>query len=325
MMERSRQILEKFESTSTSGIHQPELLSILGEVRAYWQDTFRPALASFSCEAVGGKPDAVDDVILMITLMGAGLGIHDDIIDCSINKHFRATILGLHGIDDALLVGDLFIVKALIMVREIVKKSLSPELIEKVIDLFENFFLEVWEGEFLETRCRRNLETELELCKKILWMSTADTEACTKLGAILGKGTEVEVETLSEVGRRLGYLFRLADEVKDTLNLEGNLQSRLENESVPLPILHSAQSSPKAKLVINKILTKPRISSSAFTTVMQFCLETDSFNYVLNLAKVNEAEALCRIESLKKSEATNALVLLVRNAFDRVAYLCLDV
>jgi geranylgeranyl diphosphate synthase type I len=324
MKERSRSVLEKFGQLSTLHVNNSELLSVLSEVKAYWKDTFRPSLTSFSCEAVGGDPKAADDVSLMITLMAAGLGIHDDIIDRSYIKHFRKTILGLHGVDDALLIGELFIVKSLTTVREIARNSLFSENVWRTIDAFEKFFLEVWEGEFMETRCRRNLETELDYYNKILWMSTADTEACTRLGALFGGGSENEIEALAEVGRRLGYIFRLADEIKDALNVEGNLQSRLEDESVPLPVLHAAWASQIAKSRLKRLLLKQRISSSDVMIVLKSCYETDSFNYALGLARSNEHDALNKLNELKKSEAQNALTLLVKNAFGRVATLCLS-
>lgn len=322
MEERSRKTLERFGQVSVSGVNHPKLLSILADVKAYWKDNFRPALTSFSCEAVGGQPEAADDVNLMITLMGAGLGIHDDIIDKSLNKHFRTTILGLHGIDNALLVGELFIVKALTQIREIARKTCDPKKIENIIEVYESFFLEVWEGEFMETLCRRNLDTELKHYEKILWMSTADTEACTRLGAILGGGSKIEVEALAEVGRRLGFIHRLADDIKDTLNLEGNLPYRLKNESVPLPILYAAKSSKETYLKIKSILERFPITSSDIRNILEACFETEAFNYVLNMAKQNAMEATRKLNLLKKSGAQDSLVLIIENAMANIAGLC---
>jgi len=323
MEERSRKTLERFAQVSVSGVSHPTLLSILADVRTYWKDNFRPALTSFSCEAVGGQPEAAEDVSLMITLMGAGLGIHDDIIDKSLNKHFRMTILGLHGIDNALLVGELLVVKALTMIREIVRKARNPKKIEKILEVYEGFFLEVWQGEFMETLCRHNLETELKDYKRILWMSTADTEACTRLGAILGGGSKVEVEALAEVGRRLGFIHRLADEVRDSLNLEGNLPWRLENESVPLPILYAAKASKETNLKIKSILEQPAIAPSDIRNILEICFETEAFNYVFNMAKQNAIEATRNLSILKKTVAQDWLALMVKNALASLDSLCL--
>jgi geranylgeranyl pyrophosphate synthase len=323
MKERSRKTLERFGQVSISGVNHPQLLSILADVKAYWKDNFRPALTSFSCEAVGGQPEAADDVSLMISLMGAGLGIHDDIIDKSLNKHFRTTILGRHGIDNALLVGELFIVKALTLFPEMIGKNYDSKKLGTIIEVFEGFFLEVWEGEFMETLCRRNLDTELEIYEKILWMSTADTEACTRLGAFLGGGTKTEVEALAEVGRRLGFIHRLADEIKDTLNLEGNLPWRLEHESVPLPILCSAKSSKATYSRIKSVLEKAQIAPADIRNILDACFETEAFNHVLNMAKRNATEAKRKLRVLKKSEAQNSLALLVQNAMATIAGLSL--
>lgn len=313
LKKRSRKTLKRFGKVSVSGINHKKLLMMLAEVEAYWEDYLRPALTSLSCEAVGGYPEATEDVSLMITLMGAGLGIHDDIIDKSLNKHFRSTILGLHGMDNALLVGELLVVKALTQVRKIVNKC-DPKKIEHIIDVYESFFLEVWEGEFKETLCRRKLDTKLEDYEEILWMSTADTAACTKLGGILGGGTKVEIKILTDFGRRLGFIFRLADEVKDSLNREGNLPSRLENESVPLPILYAAKASEEISLKIKSVLEKSTISSADANMLLNFCFDTNAFNYMTNMAEKNAKKAMHELRVLKKSAAREMLELLGKYA-----------
>ena len=323
MRERSYRILERFQQTSISGVNHQKLLSILADVKAYWKDNLRPSLVSYSSEAVGGKSNAADEVSLMITLMGAGLGIHDDIIDRSLSKHSRMTILGLHGVDNALLIGELFIVKSMTVIREMIKKNYNTETIEKIIEEFERFFLEVWEGEFMETLCRRNLDTDLEEYLKVLWMSTADTEACTRFGAILGGGSKSEVEALAEVGRRLGYMFRLADDIKDTLNLEGTLPFRLVNESVPLPILYTAKSSKEMYLKIKSYLEKSIVDQNDAWKITELCFEAEAFQYVLRVAKQNETEAIHKLNLIKNSEAKDIIAFMVKNAFIYLNNFCL--
>lgn len=320
--ERGQKVLERFGHVAVSGVNHSRLLSILGDLKAYWKDMYRPALTSFSCEAVGGQLGAADVVGLMITVVGAGLGIHDDIIDKSLNKHFRMTILGLHGLDDALLVGDLLIIKSWATIREMIRKTCQPKKIVSVIEAYESFFLEVCEAEFMEISCRRNLDTELECYQKILWKSTADTEACARLGAILGDGSEDEVQALAEFGRRLGFTFRLMDDVKDSLNIEGNLPHRLEYESVPLPILYAAKSSREEFLKINSILEKSPITPLDVGELLQFCFETEAFKYVYKIAKQNAREAARKLSVLRPSTARNVLSLMSKKALADIASLC---
>ena len=319
---RSQRVLRKFGLAAVSGVSDPQLLSILHDVKAYWKDTFRPALTSFCCEAVGGKPEAADIVGLMITVVGAGLGIHDDIIDKSLNKHFRMTILGLHGPDDALLVGDLLIIKSWATIGGMLRKTCQPKKIANVIEAYESFFIELCEGEFMEISCRQNLDTELEYYQKILWKSTADTEACARLGAILGDGSENEIQALAEFGRRLGFTFRLADDVKDSLNIEGNLPHRLEHESVPLPILYAAKSSREKFLKINSLLEKSPITPLDVGEFLRCCFETEAFTYVHKIAKQNAREASKKLSLLRPSTARNVLSLMNKKSLENIANLC---
>ena len=131
---------------------------MVNDVTCYWKDTYRAVLASLSCEAVGGNPDDTEDISLSITLLAAGLGIHDDIIDRSKDKHFRRTIFGTYGLDNSLLTGELYIVKALAATRNLIIHGYPPDKVAFVLDALEQFFIEVWEGEYLETLCRKEHE-----------------------------------------------------------------------------------------------------------------------------------------------------------------------
>ena len=323
MEQRSRAVLRKFSQTADSGVNDPQLLSILQEVKTYWKDNFRPALTSFCCEAVGGKPEAANDVGLMITLASAGGGIHDDIIDKSFNKHFRMTVLGLHGVDYSLLVGDLLIIKGWAKAHELIKKTCSRQKLAEIIEVFGRRSLDVCEAEFMEISCRRNLDTDLEHYQKILWKSMADTEACARLGGIMGGGSKREVEALAEFGSRLGFLFRLADDVSDTINVEGNLAFRLQYESVPLPILYAAKSSRENYYHIKSILEKSPLDPQDLATLPELCHESEAFVYAFETGKKNANEASQKLLLLNSSHARNVLSLMIEKSFADISNLVL--
>ena len=136
--ERCEKILEKFGEVTTSRVRNPKLLAALEDVKKYWRDLNRPSLTFFSCEAVGGNAEVSQDAALMFTLASSGFGIHDDILDRSANKHLRMTILGLHGPDAALLVGDLLIVKAWTFAHEMIRKTRNPTKIADVLEAYGN-------------------------------------------------------------------------------------------------------------------------------------------------------------------------------------------
>ena len=264
-----------------------------------------------------------DDACLMFTLAAAGFGIHDDILDRSTNKHLRMTIMGLHGVDNALLVGDLLIVKAWTVVHEMIRKTCNPTKIADIVEVYGNLSVEICEAEFMETLCRRKLEIDLEYYKNVLWKAMAEMEACTKIGAIIGDGKKNEVEALAEFGRRLGFMSRLADDMEDCLNLKGDLAHRIQYESVPLPLLVAAKSSNEKYLQIKNIIEKTKITPGDVKALLKFCFETEAFESVCKMAKENEVKAAYKLRLLKPSSARNVLLAMNKRAYARIVNLCI--
>jgi len=311
--ERSQEVLQRFKQMTVSDFSNVELISILEDVNKHWKDLQRPALASFSCEAVGGKPSAADDASLVITLASAGMGIHDDIIDKSDNKHLRKTILGKYGEDKALLVGDLLIIKGLTTAQARLERTCPNENKEAVLQALKNFIFEIYEGELMDILCRKKLDTDLDDYLGIIRKLAADGEACSRVGAILGGGSQDEIQALSEFGRRLGIVIILGEEVRDTLNVEGNLPHRIEHESVPLPVLFAAKSSEQAYSEVKSILQNPSTASHAFD-ITELCWKAKAFTYVSDVAKKNASEAVRKLEMLKPSSAKDVLSFMIEVA-----------
>lgn len=305
MKKRAERVLEKFAQVAISGITDSKLISIVRDVQKYWKDNFRPAFASLCCEAVGGQPEAADDISLMITLASVGGGIHDDLIDKSHSKHFRWTILGSYGFDYALLVGDLFILKGWMMIQNLVSKNYSNEKLEEIIGAFGKWTVDVCEAEFREISCRKNLNTEVEDYEEILRKSMADVEACAKLGAIIGSGSKKEIESLAKIGGCIGFLYRLSNEMTDIYDKELDLQHRLNFESVPLPILYASQHGEKSQ--IERLINKPSIEKGDLTKLVELCVRTGALDYVLIRSKEEKKKATKLLADLQPSKAKSML------------------
>jgi len=323
LKQRGQRILDRFEEVVVAGVNNSELRSILLELTNSWGDMFRPTLTSLSCEAVGGQPERADDAGLMFTIMAAGIGIHDDIIDQSSVNHFRKTILGRHGLEKALLVGDLLIVKAWTMIGEMIMKTHQPNKIANIVKIYENLCVEICEAELMETSSKQKLRTYREYPKEILWKAMAEAEACTRIGAILGEGTDKEVQALAKFGRRLGFIGRLIDDVKDSFNLEGNLPHRIQYESIPVPIIFAARSSKKNFRKIKSIIEKLPITPSDSRELLKTCFESGSFAYILELAKKTKGEALRNLRLVQPSNARHILSLMVKRSFADLSDWCL--
>jgi geranylgeranyl pyrophosphate synthase len=318
---RSKKILKRFGEVAVLEVTNPKLVEALEDVKKYWKDFSRPALTSFSCEAVGGNPDMAENASLMFTLASSGFGIHDDILDKSLNKHLRMTILGLHGVNTALLVGDLLMVKAWTIMHEMNTNShpKSAELFKE----YGRFCIEVCEAEFMETLCKRNLDIDLQYYQGILWKAMGETAACCKIGAMLGGGRIGEVEALSEFGRRVGFMSRLGDDLEDCLNVKADLEHRIINESLPLPLLYAAKYSPEMYLKIKKIVGKKHFDKIDVKCLLEVCFESGAFEYLRNIAYENKIQASERIHSLEHSTAQQILQYILNKSFERIDSLCI--
>ncbi|MFX0203360.1 MAG: polyprenyl synthetase family protein [Candidatus Hodarchaeota archaeon] len=320
--ERCERILEKFGQVAVSGVRNPKLLVALEDVKKYWRDFNRPSLTFFSCEAVGGTYEIAQDAALMFTLASSGFGIHDDILDRSKNKHLRMTILGLHGIDTALLVGDLLIVKAWTLSHELIRKTGNPTKIANILKTYGNLSVEICEAEFMETQCRQRVDIDVDYYENVLWREVAEIEACSRIGAMMGDGKPNEIEALSDFGRRLGFISRLKDEVEDCLNIKGDLPHRLKYESVPLPLLYAAKSSFEKQKRLKKIVDKKMLLQSDIKFILNLCFKTEAFEYVRKLAKRNWEEAHRGMSILKVSTAQKILLDILDVGYSRIDELC---
>jgi geranylgeranyl pyrophosphate synthase len=320
--QRGAGIFERFGQELLTGIEDPKMSAILCVIRDNRKDWFRPALTSFSCEAVGGSVEAADTAGLMFSLLSTGISIHDDIIDKSPRKHFRVTLLGKYGLNKSLLIGDLLIVKGWAKIGDMLKENQTPEKIAQIAEIYGDSCTEMCEAEFIENCYRKKLDTSIEEHERMLWKAMAETEACTRIGAILGNGSHGEVKALAEFGRRLGYSSRLVDEIKDSLNIEGNLIHRLKYESVPLPLLFAAKSSVERLTKIQAILKNLKSSPSMIRQLLEICFECNAFSYAVDSARKNFNVTNRCLNEIKPSSSRDVLLNLNKKVFAEMKRTC---
>jgi geranylgeranyl diphosphate synthase type I len=324
LKERSSHILDKLEVVLT-GVTDPNLEELLKKIidSTRENEKFRVPLTSLSCEAVGSQRDNADIASLLFTIMADGIGIHDDIIDKSKVNHFRETVLGAYGLEKALLVGDLLIVKALTMFNELITENRDSTTVKRIIAEYGNLCIEMCEAEFLATSSVKNLSKSLENAETILWKAMAEIEACSRIGAMLGQGTEDEINALGQFGRCLGFIGRLLNEVQDSWNNELiNLNHRIQYESVPLPILYAAQTSEERKNEINLIISNTSLNFKDCTRLLELCFESGAFGYIINLAEEKRRQGYEHLHKLTESSARNTLSLMLERVYDHLSVFC---
>jgi octaprenyl-diphosphate synthase len=323
LKERSRIVQERFTNAAVEDVTNPALLEILNDLQSSQPNVIRTGLVSLSCEAVGGDPELTQDFSLMLLLSCVGIGIHDDIIDKSVYTRFKKSVPALYGSKKALLVGDLLIVKSWGITQKLIARKIEPKLIAQTIDGFRKSNIELCEAEMDEILYGRRFSTSLAKRKEILWKINGILEACARGGAILGGGKASEIVALGDFGRRIGFLFALMDEVKDTLNLDGSLIHRLKYESIPFPMFYAAKSSINARLRIKGVLKKTKTTVSDVDELVDCCFDTGAFAYIKEVATENKTKAIDSLSSIKWNSSVSMLKLLMDKSFgDLVDFFC---
>ena len=310
LIDRGREVVDRFKQIRFSEVSSvSELTAVLENTKLRWSEFTRPALISLCCEAVGGQPSSCYDASLVVTTISAGMAIHDDIIDRTKNKHFKKTLLSSQSPERALLIGDVLMIRGFMQIWGDFHKAYSQEMADSIIKEIYSFVFDLYDGEFMEVSFHRDLSTSVDDYLKMTEKITADVPGCAKVGAIIGAGSQIEVQALKNFGSKLGIVANLAEEVKDSMNREGNLTDRLRKESVPLPLLYAAKSSHKLYLKATAILDGGRIVPNE---VRQLCWETKAIDFIYQVAKCNADCAVKELENIKSSAAKEILGLLLR-------------
>jgi len=277
-----------------------------------WNDLARPTLLSLCCEAVGGDSNTTMPFAVCLSLISGGIDIHDDILDQSEIKNGRSTLYGKFGKDIALLVGDALLFKGLTLLTE-AGKNIDKEKIVAISSVLKTMFFELGDAEAMELRLRKRLDVSPDEYLAIVGKKAADVEAHTRISAILGNGTQREIDSLSKYGRILGKLIILGDDDIDMANPE-ELLHRIRKEHLPLPLLYALQD-PRAKPKIVEILEKENLSKKDAKRIFEIVYNGRAFTKVEEIMEKLIQEGLNELKNLKSCEVE--LKVLIRTTYTR--------
>jgi geranylgeranyl pyrophosphate synthase len=263
----SRKLVQILEEKSKKGIDLAKRMMLEEKIKSdiirhaleyyvsNWEILTHPAPFAIAYEAVGGDPDKMAEAQAAVVMLSAALDIHDDIIDKSETKHGKQTLTGKYGQDIALLLGNAFFVNGF-MLLDYSASKLRPEKIQAIFHITKKALFEVGDAHALEFRFRQKMHANAEEYMQILKMKAVTTQMSMQLGAMLGGGTNEEMEALTRYGRILGILAALREEFIDIFETQ-ELNQRLQNECLPIPILYALEDSNSKKM--EEILSKKKI------------------------------------------------------------------
>ena len=278
-----------------------------------WNDVVHPGLISIACETAGGKADDTTAIQVATLLLTAGFDVHDDIIDESETKYGKPTVYAKFGKNIALLVGDAFLMKALVLIHKL-EKQISSEKMDAIWNIIDGLFFELGDAEALEASLKSNVDVSAEECFRILKMKSSTFEAHMRIGAIVGGGEPTVVDLLGNFGRTLGILINIREDFIDVFEAE-ELQNRLRNECLPLPILYAFKNNQTKKTVLD-YLSKQKITDDDAEKVVDIIYENENVETFKNDVVQMAEEAYRSVSSIQNNRLTTIAELLIKGVIE---------
>lgn len=282
-------------------------------ITQYWQDLARPSLMSLACEAVGGNTELTTSIAVPMILIGGAIDIHDDIIDQSKIKNAKPTVYGKYGKDIALLVGDALLFKGLTLLYQAEEKGIPPQLMPTILSVVKETFFELGDAEALELDFRGRTDVSPEEYLNVVRKKAADVEAYVRISAIVGGGSEAQIEALSNYGRLLGMVLILKDDLVDVTE-PTEILHRIKKEYLPLPLLYALQN-PKGSREIKSVLSKKPLKKKDAETILKLTHDAGGFNKSEMQTQKIIRDAIASIHKLTRSEELKTLLYALRLPF----------
>lgn len=157
--------------------------------------------------------DNISTVSTAIELLHTESTIHDDIIDSDSLRRGMPSFHVKYGYNASILTADFILGIILNIGAKIDNNQVTQEL--------SNAAIKMSEGEMLEIRLVKNHNISQNDYIKVIENKTASLfEASAKIGAILGKGNEQQINALANYGKLLGIAYQIHDDLIDYNNEE---------------------------------------------------------------------------------------------------------
>jgi octaprenyl-diphosphate synthase len=171
----------------------------------------RPIILVLSADAVGTVDDKTYTASCAVEFLHTESVIHDDIIDNEIMRRQKDPFHIKYGYNTSVLTGD-FVLGLILNISS----KLNNQRITK--DLATTAML-MSEGEMIEGLLETSEDVTFDDYLKVIEYKTATAfEVAARIGAIIGGGSEDQIEALTTYGKNIGIAYQIRDDLLDWKN-----------------------------------------------------------------------------------------------------------
>jgi octaprenyl-diphosphate synthase len=255
----------ELELYSESEFREPLKFAIEGGKR------IRPIILLLSTESVGKIDENAFSGACAIELLHTESVIHDDIIDNETKRRQKDPFHIKYGYNTSVLTGDF----VLGLILNISSRLDNPRITK---DLATAAML-MSEGEILEGKLEESEDATFDDYLKVMEYKTATAfEMAAKLGAVIGGGSEEQIESLAEYGKNIGIAYQIRDDLMDWKNEDKLFNLLIKKSSDP-------------RVIFNKMEEMLKEFSERALDSLRKIKESDAKNNLETLVKFTEFKA----------------------------------
>ena len=274
----------------------------------------RPITLLLSAYSVNNRlENTIIDSSVVVEFIHAATLLHDDVVDMSHIRHNIDTAHTIWGNKGAVLVGDFLYSRAF----EIIVEINSP-LVYETLAQTTNI---IAQGEVMQLMNIGNIDISENLYMDIIFRKTSILfQASMKIGAILNKGTDEEIQSLAKFGLHFGNAYQMRN---DYLDYFGNSESTGKNiiedlieGKTTLPIIHAMQNASEADQKIIKSSFK-QADHSVADIIINILRKYKADIFMDNKIEEQTQNAIDSLDQIRSSEYKDKLVELASYCMTR--------
>jgi octaprenyl-diphosphate synthase len=296
-------IEREFGRDTVSGV---EAITDIGEyLRGGGGKRIRPALLLLSSKLFNYDGRGAIRLGAVVEIIHTATLVHDDIIDEAQTRRGRPAANTQWGNSKCVLAGDWLYMQAF----KVAVQERNFRILDTLIELTQQMV----EGELLQMEKLGKLISLDEHFDLIFRKTACLFSVCMRMGAILGKATAEEEESLAQYGRDLGMAFQIVDDVLDLTASESVLgkpvASDLREGKVTMAVIHALERcTPAERAKIETILRDRAFNGVTHAQIMEILQRYGSLDAASARASRYAESAQRALDTFPDSEIKRALL-----------------
>lgn len=274
----------------------------------------RPMFVFLSSQLCGGVSKSTYNAASLIELLHTATLVHDDVVDDANTRRGFFSINALWKNKIAVLVGDYFLSRGLLISVE------NNEF--ELLRIVSTAVKEMSEGELLQQEKSRLLNITEEIYYQIINQKTASLiSACCEAGAAASSASKEDQLKMKEFGSLVGLAFQIKDDLFDYgfgKNIGKPTGIDIQEKKMTLPLIFTINNSDKATASkLKGIVKNHNQNTEKIQELIQIVTASGGIQYATKKMEEFRDKALRILSTFPDSESRKSLELLVHYTIDR--------